>query len=600
MIKKYNSFINEEVGIRNITKIISSHKDEHGDNFEIWFHQDLDGVTSALAMKNYLERYGMKMVDAHITQYGGMEYAIKNKKPDSLAALVDFAHFKTMFSIATDHHTDQTGEPSGASYAKPSRSNVETISGEISPSDVFTHGDIELVKTVDSADFLKHNIQPEDIQNAIFKMDKALSGEKNRFMMGFVVNRLMLVFKNKRITVKSLDGKRNHVNKNFLECLVLDSSPSLVSIFMNIKHYMNSAMSLEWDRQKRQHNVPKKLATPEQIAANLEKYIKSRKEGGEVDFDTEYNIVKQYGIGSVYDTGSYDRYVIFKNNPAADFVCTIFPMGLIQVSCNPFKEKILKQINLGAITTEVLAKYKYQLSNINVPISDIKRINEDEIDKMKTKYGPDYEAIGFTFGDLKAFYPTAIGYLPNRKDNDMKTKATLDLNSDNPLVKMVEDCMSKPYGEWSYKEKEEMSWLRIPVMTIIEVNSGGHPSITNIQGLNYLGSRKDLLKRLFNTEDYTEVMKLLADEFINNLKSKIDDVKMGKDVEYQKTDVELHGDVANESFEYYLKINNGDVKPVTKDEFLKAGFDSKFEPKKIDSKGFSMDIKDKKIIGRFD
>jgi hypothetical protein len=49
-----------------------------------------------------------------------------------------------------------------------------------------------------------------------------------------------------------------------------------------------------------------------------------------------------------------------------------------------------------------------------------------------------------------------------------------------------------------------------------------------------------------------------------------------------------------------LKTNNGDVKPVTKDEFLKAGFDSKFEPKKIDNKGFSMDIKDKKIIGRFD
>jgi hypothetical protein len=604
MIKKYNSYlslIKEETGMRNITKIIDDHKKNHGNNFEIWFHQDLDGITSALSMKNYLERYGMKMVDSHITQYGTMEYAIKNKKPDSLAALVDFAHFKTMFSIATDHHTDQTGEPSGSYYAKPSRSNVETISGEISPSDIFTHGDIELVKTVDSADFLKHNIRPEDIQNAIFKMDKALSGEKNRFMMGFVVNRLILVFKNKRITVKSLDGKRNHVNKNFLECLVLDSSPSLVSIFMNIKHYMNSAMSLEWDRQKRQHNVPKKLTTPEQIAANLEKYIKSRKEGGEVDFDTEYNIVKQYGIGSVYDTGSYDRYVIFKNNPAADFVCTIFPMGLIQVSCNPFKEKILKQINLGAITTEVLAKYKYQLSNINVPISDIKRISEDEIDKMKNKYGPDYEAIGFTFGDLKAFYPKAINYLPNRKNNDMKTKVTLDLNSDNPMVKIVEDCMSKPFSEWSYKEKDEMSWLRISAMTIIEVNSGGHPSITNIQGLNYLGSRRDLLKRLFNTEDYTDVMKLFADEFIDNLKGKIDDVKMGKNVEYQKTGVELHGDVFNESFDYYLKTDNGNVKPVTKDEFIKAGFDSKFEPKRPDNgnKGFSIDIEDKRIIGKF-
>jgi hypothetical protein len=364
---------------------------------------------------------------------------------------------------------------------------------------------------------------------------------------------------------------------------------------------MNSAMSLEWDRQKRQHNVPKKLSTPEELTANLDKYIKTRKEGGEVDFDPEYKIAKQYGIGSVYDTGSYDRYVVFKNNPGADFVCTIYPMGLIQVSCNPFKEKVLKQIDLGAITTEILAKYKYQLSNINVPISDIKRISEDEIAKMKTKYGPDYEAIGFTFGDLKAFYPKAINYLPNRKSNDMKTKEILDLNSDNPMVKMVEDCMSKPFDEWSYKEKDEMSWLRIPAMTIIEVNSGGHPSITNIQGLNYLGSRRDLLKRLFNTEDYTDVMKLFADEFIDNLKGKIDDVKMGKNVEYQKTDVELHGDVSNESFDYYLKSDNGNVKPVTKDEFIKAGFDSKFEPKRPDNgnKGFSIDIEDKKIIGKF-
>jgi hypothetical protein len=603
MIKKYGNFINEEVGIRNITKIISSHKEEHGNNFEIWFHQDLDGVTSALAMKNYLERYGMKLSDAHITQYGGMEYAIKDKKPDSLAALVDFAHFKTMFTIATDHHSGQSGAPSGSAYAKPSRSNVETISGEISPSDVFTPGDIELIKTVDSADFLKHDIKPEDIQNAVFKLDKALSGEKNRFMMGFVVNRLMLVFKNKRISVVSLDGKRNHVNKNFLECLVLDSAPSLVSIFMNIRHYMNSAVSLEWDRQKRQHNVPKKLATPDTIVNNLENYIKSRQESSDVEYDSEYKIVKQYGIGSVFEPGSYDRYVVFKNNPEADFVCTIFPMGLIQVSCNPFKEKLLKQIDLGAITTEVLSKFKYQLSNINVPISDIKRINEDEGDKMKTKYGIDYHPIGFTFGDLKTFYPNSISYLPNRKKGDMKTREMLDLNDDKSEVVMaIKRLMDKPYSTWTQSEKEAMSWLRIPVLTIIEVSSGGHPSITNIQGLNYMSSRKDLLQMLFKTENYTDVMKMIADEFIKNLKSKIDEVKIGKDIEYTKSDVELMGSVANENFSYYLKSNSGDVKPVTKEEFIKAGFDSKFEPKKPNNgnKGFSLDISDNKIIGKFD
>jgi len=604
MIKKYNSFhqkINEESGLRNISNVISNHKANNGNNFEIWFHQDLDGVTSALAMKYYLEKYGMNLIDSHITQYGSLEYAIRDKKPGSLTVLVDFAHFKTMFNIATDHHTSQSGAASNTSYAKPSRSNVETISGEISPSDIFTAGDVELIKTVDSADFLKHNIRPEDIQNSIFNLNKALTGEKNRFMMGFVVNRLMLVFKNKRISVVSLDGKRNHINKNFLECLVLDSSPSLVSIFMNIRHYMNSAVSLEYDKKLRRHNVEKKLATAEEINMNLNKYIKSRKENSEVKFDEKYKIVSQYGIGSVFEPGSYDRYVIFKNNPDANFVCTIFPMGLIQVSCNPFKEKVLNKIDLGAITTEILSKYKYQLSNINVPVSDIKRISEDEGGKMKVKYGIDYNPIGFTFGDLKSFYPKSISYLPNRKSGDMKTREILDLsNEESDIVKAVKRVMDKPFSTWNSNEKESMSWLRIPALTIIEVSSGGHPSITNIQGLNYMGSRPELLSKLFGAESYMDVMKVLADEFIENLKSKIDMVSTGSKIEYVNDDIELVGGVNNEKIEYFIRNDIGDPKPVTKDEFIKAGFNSKFEPRKKNERGFTMDIEKNKIIGKFE
>ena len=607
MLKKYNQFLNEEVGIRNITKLIADHKAESGSNhFEIWFHQDLDGVTSALAMKNYLERYKLKMVDSHITQYGGMEYAIKQKRPDSMAVLVDFAHFKTMFTIATDHHTGQTGEPSGSSYAKPSRSNVETISDEISPSDIFMKSDIDLIKTVDSADFLKYDIKPEDIQNMIFSVNKNLSGEKNRFMMGFVVNRLLLVFKNKRISVVSLDGKREHNNKNFLECLVMDSTPSLVSMFLNIKHYMENAISLEYDKPSRKHNVPKKLSSVEDLRANLDKYIGSRVNAKDLEYDDDYKIVKQYGIGYVMDPGSYDRYVVFKNNPEADFVCTIFPMGLIQVSCNPFKEKKLAKVDLGAITQEMLAKYQDKLKRFYVPISDIKRISEDDVAKMKTKYGEAYQPIGFTFGDLKSFYPKSIMWLPNRKSGDMKTTAVLDLNNEEDpqggqVVKIVRDCMDKPFSEWTDRDRTMMGLLKIPVFDIITVNSGGHPSITNIQGLNYLSSRYDLLKGYFGTDKYTDVMKLFADEFLTILKAKIDAIRNGQEVEYQTGDVKLSADVANENFEYFLKDKTGDVKPVSKDQFIKAGFDSKFEPKKSEGgKGFSMNIDSNKIIGNFE
>jgi hypothetical protein len=324
---------------------------------------------------------------------------------------------------------------------------------------------------------------------------------------------------------------------------------------------MNSAVSLEWDSIKRKHNVPKRLASPEEINDNLQKYITSRKSSSDVNFDPEYKIVTQYGIGSVFRPGAYDRYVVFKNNPEAEFVCTIFPMGLIQVSCNPFKEKRLKMIDLGKITKEVLTKYKYQLSNINIPISEVKRISESEIENMRKKYGPDYQGVGFTYEDLKIFYDKDIVFL----GPDNKTRLNLDLNNPGKYKSIVDNikrCMQIPYENWSNEDKKEMEKYKIPVLRIIDQMSGGHPSITNIQGLNYLASRKDLLLRLFKTEDWLQVMKLLANEFVNILKQKIDLVKNGEEVSYNTSDLKLAGNIS-ESFEHFVEINKK-VKPVSK------------------------------------
>lgn len=611
MIKKYQGFrqINEEVGVRKMRSIAESYTEA-----EIYFHMDLDGVTSALAMKYFIERYNIEIADAHIIQYGNIEYAVKNTEEGRMPVLVDFAHSKPFFIIATDHHDKQTGaDTNPATYFKPSRSNVETISGEISPSDAFTSTDIDLIKMVDSADFLKYDIKPEDIQNAVFKYKKELTPQKNRFLMGLVVNRLLLVFKSKRITVRSLDGKRDHINRNLLECLVLDSTPSLYSIFNNLRHYINNAVSQEWSMSTRSHNTPMKLSTPEQIASNLMNYIETRKlytkgEDGkiikhkDIDFIENYNIVKQYGIGSVFKSGSYDRYIVFKNFPKADFVCTIFPMGLIQVSCNPFKEKALKQVNLGEIAKEVLSKFKYQFSNTNIPISDIKRINEDEIKKMKDRYGQDYQAIGFNFSDLKAFYKNSIVVLPNRRQGDIKTRSILNIDDQNNQdVQLLEEWMDIPYAEWTPEAKKEISWLKIPIWNIIEESSGGHPSITNIQGLNYLSCRKDLLKLLFKTENYTDVMKLIADTFINIMKEKIDASKGGRKIEYDTKDVNLKSSVIVENFKYFIKDDNEKMPhSVSKEEFINFGMNNNFEPKTNSEKGFKMDINNDRIVGYYE
>ena len=555
-MQNYNSFINEEVGIRNIKKIIGDMR-----TAEIYFHKDLDGVTSALAMKYFLETYyQVKTVDAHQIQYGGMEFAIKNHKEGNLCVLVDFAHGKPMFKIQSDHHDKQVGAgDTQGTYFKPARSNVEIISGEISYSDVFTPGDVELIRTVDSANFIANNITPEDVQNSIFKFKRELSGEKNRFMMGFVVNRLLLAYKNKRISIKSMDGKRDHINRNILECMVLDCNPSLYSMFNNIRHYVNNA------RVSDRAGV---LAKPEVLMQNLTNYIermknyrfiedpdtgdvsefdpnsskhkflssvKGAKVGKGVHYDDKHKIIIQYGGGNMMQPGSYDRYVPFKNFPDANFICIIWAMGLIQVSCNPFKEKMLKDINLGEIAKEVIAKHQPILTKILVSLDCIKKEFETSQDwkKMQKEEGPGYVGVGFKYSDLEAFYG----------DCTYKDGKVVDINNQE-----LKDSMNTVYDNLSTEQFSILKSYKISVWELITRNSGGHPSITNIQGWGFLKYNKDATMVAYETDKYTDVMKRVAREFVDNLKDKVESFEQGKAVEYDTKGIEFKGQDTNENF----------------------------------------------------
>ena len=75
----------KESGIRDIKELSKRYP-----KAEIYFHQDLDGVTTAIAMKNYLENNGIKVVDAHVIQYGDKEFAVKKNDAtgDTMPVLV--------------------------------------------------------------------------------------------------------------------------------------------------------------------------------------------------------------------------------------------------------------------------------------------------------------------------------------------------------------------------------------------------------------------------------------------------------------------------------------------------------------------------------
>jgi hypothetical protein len=467
MKKKLN-----ESGIRDISALRKRYP-----KAEIYFHQDLDGVTTAIAMKKYLEDNGIDVIDSHIIQYGDKEFSVKklDATGDVMPVLVDFAHGKPMFVIHTDHHDRQAGaEDTKSTSFRPSRSNVETISQVVSPKELFPSSDVLLISTVDSADYAKYDITPDEVVNYIFKLDKDKSLQKNKMLMGLVINKLLLAFKNK---------------KGFLESLVKNSEPSLMSILTNIK---------EWMKKTNAPNI-------DELQGNAETYKKNMKGYPKV----EDNIIFQYGGGSMIKPGSYDRYTPFRNNPEADFLIMAWPMGLVQASCNPFKkERELKGVNLGEIGQEVLGKWEDQLKQRTIPLSTIKWVSETSKD-----FGP--ESVGFTFKDFKALY------------GDKFTT----MEGGEKILNSIEGMMEKPFSELTEEDIQMMDKIGINAWDLIQANSGGHKCITNISGLNYLGrgKRPPEGKYKYDSEKddspSVKFTKMIATEFERKLKEKIKESK---------------------------------------------------------------------------
>jgi hypothetical protein len=502
MIKKQKNLLIES-GIRDIKDLANRYRDGGA---KIYFHQDLDGVTTALAMKKYLERYGIETVDAEVIQYGTSEFAIK--KPDAsgkiMPVLVDFAHGKPMFLIHTDHHDTQAGaEFTKSKQFSHSRSNVKTVSDVISPNDLFYGTDIQAISTIDSADFIRYNITPQDILNFNFRN----SSTKNRFMLMFIVNKWLLTFKSK---------------DKFLETLVLECTPSAINLYLKIKELIGGS----FDEKS------------EELLQNQIDYIEDRKT--DKDIDVEDKIIFQYGLGYIGRKGSYDRYTPFINNPEGDFLITAFPIGMVQVSCNPFKtDRALKGVNLGEVKDEVLSEFETELKNIKVSLSSLKWISESDL-------GFTEESIGFTYRDLKALY-----------GNDYVIQ---DVSEDD-----LQNIMNQHFNKLSEKDKEILDGIYINGWDIVLRNSGGHRCITNISGLNYLVRSKRPPKKEQKapkkTNDKDKIIKVdINDLIIENieLNTSLFKMKRGKK---QPLD---NGSYYIDTMRSVVKVKDGVVVKITK------------------------------------
>jgi hypothetical protein len=451
-----------ESGLRNITKLAKEYK-----KAEIYFHKDLDGITSAIGMKTYLRNYGIKTIAAHPIQYGGEEYAVPKPKNKVLAVLVDFAHGKPIMNIHTDHHEGQIGVEKGTSTSfVKTPSNAAYISQVLSPSDLFPPKDTKIISTVDSADFGSQDLTPDDIMRAVFKVDKRKGGKINHQMMGFATNKLVLAHKNK---------------KGFLENLVMQAKPSLMSIY-------NTTIKLA---EKAGYRPPEQLEIEqgkyiEQIKGKIQKQgnpkdVKRLKSGQSMMIGTT---IAQYGGGAMGRGNLYDRYTPFKVNPTSDFYTIVWPMGLVQLSKNPFKGK--NPYHLGDIVMKkVMPKFKSKMKGIRVTLDYIKWTFEN--DKSFDK-----DSMGFTFKDLLALFKGKLK----------------GLDGSDKWQGMIEDITNKPYKYLSKKQKAILKKVSINLWDLVMSQSGGHKDITNVSGLNFYG------------KGFTDFMRDIQFEIVKQMKDK--------------------------------------------------------------------------------
>ena len=459
-----------ESGLQNIRSLAKQYN-----KAIIYFHVDLDGVTSAIAAKFYLSQYGIETVGVQKIQYGAMEYAIKKpESSDIMPVLVDFSHGKSFMKIHTDHHDGQIAHQGASKQFRHSKSNAGTISSIISTSNIFPTEDVRIIDMVDSAGYKDENVNVWDMVVATAKADKSKSAWDNHLRMGMACGKLLLAYKNK---------------PNFLETIVMKSQPSLQSMY-------NTILGIIKEHLK---NSDRGWVSPEQIEKNSQAYYDEQSER-KVPEGTADDIVNmtdgqtlligdtifQIGGGNMRKTGSYDRYTAFRLYPDAKYFIMLWDsIGMMQVSKNPWGEK--NDIHLGHIVLDDIFKKKYaprmKGDLYKISLLAIKKELESDVNDENEEV-----ALGFNFDEFISLF------------DDYFDKVNFSDKQKYVIEKWLNWKPSQfKYEEGNEKKNEEidkalkfLTDLYIPLPKLVEKLSGGHPAITNLTGFNFYEANKKI------------------------------------------------------------------------------------------------------------
>jgi len=460
-----------ESGIQNIRELSKQYNKSI-----IYFHIDLDGVTSAISAREYLAQYGIETVNVQKIQYGSMEYAIrKPESSDILPVLVDFSHGKSFMKIHTDHHDSQIKYANTSQQFRHSKSNAETISTIISTTGIFPTEDVRIISMIDSAGFKDEDVNPWDMIRATVKVNKSENSWRNHLNMGMACGKLLLSYKNK---------------PDFLETVVMKSRPSLQSMYLTILGIIKEHIK----------NGDRGWVSPEQIEQNSQNYYNDQS-GRKIENGTIENIkdmtdgqtllignsIVQFGGGNMRKTGSFDRYTAFRLYPEAKYFIMIWDsIGMMQVSVNPWGEK--QDIHLGHIVLDDIFNKKYarflKAPKYNISLLAIKRLFEKDVKEDNEK-----DAVGFNFEEFSSLFDD---FISNVRMTDKQKYVVKKWMNWKPSDFIFTD--DEKHNDEVERALKVLKQFYIPLPKIVDKLSGGHPAITNLTGFEFLDVQQRLNK----------------------------------------------------------------------------------------------------------
>ena len=376
-----------ESGIRNASKIFKLYK-----KAILLYHKDLDGVVSAIIFREYLKRYGINSIKFYPINYGDIatDY-FKTAGDDVLKAIVDFAYGLPRFDILLDHHIGQMLTSLDKSInIKHDPSNAEYLNFTISPKEIWKADEIEYISDIDSARYTKYISDSGDIDEVlrlIFFSSKKLiykyykeRDKKWKLALALYCNLMILSGKNK---------------EEFINYIVENSSPSLISLATTINNAIKKGLLVKWGKTLTVDDVYKSfidfveknkeillkgptitLYSTKDWYPEFKSAVKSAiydKKRPVFIYFTDIKLAVQIGMIDVKKTGGYNRYHSFLPNKDTDYLVYLYyPLPLIQISYNPFKksENRLTNINLVENLSRIMSEFKlgdkyFQLSNLS-------------------------------------------------------------------------------------------------------------------------------------------------------------------------------------------------------------------------------------------